>query len=125
MVGRRQARTLLESRRATPDIDHHFSRALLLSDDQSLSQDPDCFLRKLPTFSRGQICKVSQVSASSASTARNSTRNAFKSRIVHVEMPASQPSGQAASAAFADALRGRSTPLGATVLQEEVTVKKP
>ena len=42
-----------------------------------------------------------------------------------MELPASQPSGQAASAAFADALRGRSTPLGATVFQEEVNVKKP
>ncbi|DBB07506.1 TPA: Iron-sulfur assembly protein 1 [Trebouxia sp. C0006] len=78
--------------------------------------------RKPPICSTRKLYTVSQTSASSASTTRVSTRNAFKNRIVHVEMPASQPSGQAASAAFADALRGRSTPLGATVLQEEAAI---
>ena len=116
---------LVEPRRTAPEVHRCSSLALpWQSSDQSLSHDPECLLRKPPICSTRKLYTVSQSSASSASTTRVSTRNAFKNRIVHVEMPASQPSGQAASAAFADALRGRSTPLGATVLQEEVNVKK-
>ena len=45
---------------------------------------------------------------------------AFKNRTVHVDKSASEPSGKPASEAYADPLKGHASPLGATLLPEEV-----